>query len=153
MGDGDNGNPGKGLRLRHSDVRNRKKRAPAPGCCCCCSTQRADAPDPQAQEPLSLWTEVWPTQPAAAVKHTTRTLSGPPSTRAAIAMDGCVFRTTREFTRHVSCLSRQFVSRHAKEWISARFTFHFQASRTSRSSRLYSLNACAPLHSTCIETV
>ncbi len=32
-------------------------------CCCCCSTQRAHAPDPQAREPLSLWTEVWPTQP------------------------------------------------------------------------------------------
>ena len=31
--------------------------------CCCCSTQRANSPDPQAQEPLSLWTEVWPTQP------------------------------------------------------------------------------------------
>jgi len=31
--------------------------------CCCCSTQRAHAPDPQAREPLSLWTEVWPTQP------------------------------------------------------------------------------------------
>ena len=29
-------------------------------CCCCCSTQRAHAPDPQAREPLSLWTEVWP---------------------------------------------------------------------------------------------
>ena len=26
-------------------------------------TQRAHAPDPQAREPLSLWTEVWPTQP------------------------------------------------------------------------------------------
>ena len=33
------------------------------GDCCCCSTQRAHTPDPQAQEPLSLWTEVWPTQP------------------------------------------------------------------------------------------
>jgi hypothetical protein len=31
--------------------------------CCCCSTQRAHAPDPQARGPLSLWTEVWPTQP------------------------------------------------------------------------------------------
>jgi len=30
---------------------------------CCCSTQRALSPDPQAREPLSLWTEVWPTQP------------------------------------------------------------------------------------------
>ena len=27
----------------------------------CCSTQRGA--DPQAQEPLSQWTEVWPTQP------------------------------------------------------------------------------------------
>ena len=27
-------------------------------CCCCCSTQRAHSPDPQAQEPLSPWTEV-----------------------------------------------------------------------------------------------
>ena len=25
---------------------------------------RAHTPDPQAQEPLSQWTEVWPTQPA-----------------------------------------------------------------------------------------
>ena len=41
-------------------------------CCCCCScvlllllfnTTRAHTPDPQAQEPLSQWTEVWPTQP------------------------------------------------------------------------------------------
>ena len=32
--------------------------------CCCCSTQRAQPPDPQARGPLSLWTEVWPTQPA-----------------------------------------------------------------------------------------
>ena len=24
------------------------------GCCCCCSTQRAQPPDPQAREPLSL---------------------------------------------------------------------------------------------------
>ena len=30
-------------------------------CCCCCSTQRAQPPDPQAREPLSLWTEAWPT--------------------------------------------------------------------------------------------
>jgi len=34
----------------------------------CCSTQRARArahtPDPQATRPRSLWTEVWPTQPA-----------------------------------------------------------------------------------------
>ena len=29
--------------------------------CCCCSTQRAQPPDPQAREPLSLWTEAWPT--------------------------------------------------------------------------------------------
>jgi hypothetical protein len=27
------------------------------------NTTRAQPPDPQAREPLSLWTEVWPTQP------------------------------------------------------------------------------------------
>ena len=27
------------------------------------NTTRAHTPDPQAQEPLSQWTEVWPTQP------------------------------------------------------------------------------------------
>ena len=33
------------------------------------NTTRAHTPDPQAQEPLSQWTEVWPTQPARAVQH------------------------------------------------------------------------------------
>ena len=32
-------------------------------CCCAVKHKRTHAPGPQAQEPLSLWTEVWPTQP------------------------------------------------------------------------------------------
>ena len=31
------------------------------------NTTRAHTPDPQAQEPLSQWTEVWPTQPVSAL--------------------------------------------------------------------------------------
>ena len=34
------------------------------------NTTRAHTADPQAQEPLSLWTEVWPTRPV------TRTYTG-----------------------------------------------------------------------------
>ena len=70
--------------------------------CCSCETHSAQPPDPQARGPLSLhvwhslrlWTEVWPTQPAITqavllvLFNTTRTLSGPPSTGGAIAMDG-----------------------------------------------------------------
>ena len=56
----------------------------------CCSTRRARArahtPDPQAQEPLLL------------LFNTTRTTSGPPSTRAAITMDGGVADTARANT-------------------------------------------------------
>jgi len=38
------------------------------------------------------------TETAAAVKHTTRALSGPPSTGAAIAMDGGVADTACYYT-------------------------------------------------------
>ena len=58
-------------------------------CCsssCCCSTQRAQPPDPQAREPLSLWTEAWP---LLLLFNTTRTTSGPPSTRAGFLHIGC----------------------------------------------------------------
>ena len=40
----------------------------------------------------------YPAAAAAAVKHTTRTLSGPPSTGAAIAMDGGVADTACYYT-------------------------------------------------------
>ena len=43
-------------------------------CCCCCSTQRALPPDPQAREPLSLWTEA-----LLLLFNTTRMVPGPPS--------------------------------------------------------------------------
>ena len=42
-------------------------------------------PDPQAREPLSLWTEAWP---LLLLFNTTRMVPGPPSTGVAIAMDG-----------------------------------------------------------------
>ena len=44
---------------------------------------------------------------AAAVKHTTRTLSGPPSTRAAIAMDGGVAPASRRSVRRPRCCSER----------------------------------------------
>ena len=95
----------------HTDASPSGPRAPRPGrsarrwptrleaaSCCCCSTQRAQPPDPQAREPLSLWMEAWPTHNlllhrplhAAAVQHNARArmVPGPPSTGVAIAMDG-----------------------------------------------------------------
>jgi hypothetical protein len=33
------------------------------------NTTRAHAPDPQARGPLSLWTEVWPTQPVLTLPY------------------------------------------------------------------------------------
>jgi hypothetical protein len=52
--------------------------------CCCCSTQRAQPPDPQARVRCNV----------LLLFNTTRTRSGPPSTRATIAMDGGVADTT-----------------------------------------------------------
>ena len=79
----------------------RRRRPSICCCCCCCSTQRAQPPDPQAREPLSLWMEA-----AAAVQHNARTHSGPPSTGATITMDGGVlllFNTTRTLSGPPSC--------------------------------------------------
>jgi hypothetical protein len=44
------------------------------------------------------WSQIPQRHPAAAVKHTTRALSGPPSTGAAIAMDGGVADTACYYT-------------------------------------------------------
>ncbi len=65
---------------QHNAPRNPQAQEPQTYCCCgstqrahspdpcCCSTQREQPPDPQARgplsTPLSLWTKVWPTQPA-----------------------------------------------------------------------------------------
>ena len=53
-------------------------------CCCCCETSQVKSSQVKRE------TET--------VKHTTRTLSGAPSTRAAIAMDGGVADTACYYT-------------------------------------------------------
>ena len=48
------------------------------------NTTRAHTPDPQAREPLSLWTEVWPTQPVLVLLllfNTTRAHTPDPQAR------------------------------------------------------------------------
>ena len=69
------------------------------------NTTRAHTPDPQAQEPLSQWTEVWPTlYCAAAFQHNAHNLRTPKHARrtpkhgVAIAMDGGMADTACYYT-------------------------------------------------------